>query len=165
MLFSKTIKHYSLCVKTFLPLALCVYLCAVSPPNKQKKKNISEQRHFSSNGPEKWIHTSFFFLLSDGINRQYVTTQPPSCKHQYVIGRRLAPCSAAPSCTDAQSDGGARQVCLTQFLYVTRLPLFRESGDVSRCFTQWCRNSWMQTFPLRRSSKWCVSSSALSLSH
>lgn len=41
MLFSKNIKYYSLYVKTFHPLALCVSLCAVSPPNKQKKTSLS----------------------------------------------------------------------------------------------------------------------------
>lgn len=164
MLFSKTIKYYSLYVKTFHPLALCVSLCAVSPPNKKKKTSLSWEI-FPLMAQKNEFTLLLFFLLSNGIKRQYVTTQPPLCKHQYVIGWRSAPCSAAPSCTATQSDGGARQVCLTQFLYVTRLPLFRESGAVSRCFAQWCRNSWMQTFPLRRSSKWCVSFSALSLSH
>lgn len=93
MLFSKTIKYYSLYVKTFHPLALCVSLCAVSPPNK-KKKNISELRDFSSNGPEKWIHTSSFF---SPIQRDQETIrhdaaafmQTPIC-HRVALGSLLS---------------------------------------------------------------------------
>lgn len=88
MLFSKPIEHYSLYVKSFLPLALCVSLCAVSPPNKQRKKKTSLSRDiFPLMAQKNEFTLLLFFLLSDGINRQYVTTQPPSCKHQYVIGR------------------------------------------------------------------------------
>lgn len=44
-------------------------------------QNISRIRHFSFNGPEKWIHT----FVSCRINKQYVTMQLLSCKHQYII--------------------------------------------------------------------------------
>lgn len=148
--------HFSSCS---FPSVFSFVRCALP------KKSISELRHFSSNGPEKtnshFVFSSYPTGSTDNTSRRsrlYANTNMSSWGACCLLSRSVVHRHAR--------DGGVRQVCLTQFLYVTWLPLFRkrERPD-SRCFTQWCRNSWMQTFPLRHSSKWCVSFSALWVSH
>lgn len=85
-------------LKTSKLFFTCHRPCAIS-----QKTSPSWGVFLSFNGPQKWIHSLFFFFLSNRINKQYVSMQLLLCKHQYVT--RHQSLSLWRICRARRSDG------------------------------------------------------------